>query len=79
MSDEHNIRAIAILILDEILQKNYSRDVVLARYFSKYELSEIDRDFIFNVVLNTLRFKEIFDEIITKVLNIRLQRIEPLI
>lgn len=79
MNSSYNIRSVAILILNEILIKNHSRDQVFEKYFSSENILETDKNLIFNIVLNTLRFKEVFDEIISNLLNIKLQKIEPLI
>jgi len=76
MNELHNTRSIALSILADILIKNHSRDESLKRYLStEKHLSEQDRAFIFNIVMNTLRYKEVFDEITEKILNRPIQHI----
>lgn len=64
MTTRYNLREIAIKIIYETLYKNQSRDILLNYYFNKIDFSEKDKNLIFNLVLNTIRFKEVFDEII---------------
>jgi len=70
MSKSYNTRSIALSILSDVLIKNRSRDESLKRHIEKErQLSERDRAFVFNIVINTLRYKEVFDEIIERIIK----------
>ncbi len=74
-----NSRGIAIKIINEVIYKNHSRDTVIDRYFGQEDLSLQDKDLIFNIVLNTLRYRELYDEIIVTETNKPLYKFEKTI
>lgn len=70
-------RAYAIYILYEILIKNHSRDKIISEILKGDKtITDQDLSLVFNIVMNTLRYKDVFDEIISRISNSPLERLE---
>ncbi len=71
-----NPRGIAIEVIYEIIYKNHSRDKLLEHYLYNKDISESDKRLIHNIIISTLRYKEIFDDIVASHLKINNEKIE---
>ncbi|MCX7944674.1 MAG: hypothetical protein N2746_09230 [Deltaproteobacteria bacterium] len=72
-----NVRYIAIQIIEKIIYGNQSRDTLVNEYFQG--LNNREKNLAFNIILNTLRFKEVFDEIIKLELKIPIFKFDRLV
>ncbi len=79
MSAILNTRAIAIKIIYEIIYKNHPRESIIQKYFNQYNILNKDKDLIYNITLNTLRFKDVFDDIILLYLKKPIYKFEKII
>lgn len=76
MIGDFDPRSIAIEVLFDIIYKNQSRDLLLKKYFDHKDIAENLKSLSFNIIINSLRYKEVFDEIISSSLNIPVSRIQ---
>ncbi len=75
MKKSTQVRVIIFEILIDIYKKNMKFDDLFNLVLKKYKLNELEKSFIFNVCLNTMRYsihsKKILDRFIKKKLNTR--------